>query len=788
MKKIKNTFNFAENAQQNIEETKNKVKIRNLINFDKPSIKEVKVSVIVPVCNVEIYLRECLDSIINQSLDEIEIICVNDGSSDSSIDILIEYANRDNRVKVIDKDNAGYGHTMNIGIDMAVGEYIGIVESDDFVNLDMYKDLYKIAKQHDLDLVKADFIRFQGEKENRFLSYNSIARVRENYNIVIDPHENIDVFRFIMNTWSGIYSREFLAKYNIRHNETPGASYQDNGFWFQTFSNSKKMMFIDKPYYMNRRDNPNSSVHNREKVYCANKEYEFIREYLARDEQKEKIFLPVFYYKMYHTYLFTVARIGDEYKKEYLSAFADEFNKANLAGELDRSVFTTTEWNDLNWIMRDHEEYYYNVVRKLVKVSVILPVYNVAEFLPKCLDSLINQSLRDIEIICVNDGATDGSDVILEQYAFKDNRIKVYHQNNSGAGVARNFGLSIAKGEYLSFLDADDFFDINMLKELYDKSLIQNTDVCICESNQYDNETGTVTRNKFTVKKNMLPLQRPFSGASIENNPFLSIMGWAWDKLYKRSFVLNNNLKFQEQRTTNDMYFVFASIIKASRISIVEKALYTQRRNVATSLSATRELSWECFYNALQKVKSMLIEMSVFEKYEQHFVNYALHSCLWNLNTLPDETAYKLFNVLRTEWFEALGINGRDEEYFLNILEYQQYVDIVDTISDNMQDCAYLLYKVRHIRISNSEFLTPEQVIEKLTWNRTKRESLERQIKTLEKQMKNQKTPIVVNKNIETLVKEVEFYRSELDKTRASLSFRIGHVVTFIPRKVMGKK
>ena len=128
-----------------------------------------KVSIVIPIYNVEQYLRECLESVVNQTLKEIEIICVNDGSTDSSPEILKEYAEKDNRIKVISKPNSGYGHTMNVGIDAAIGEYIGIVESDDYVKLDMYETLYNIAKKNDLDVVRADFERFVGEgKERKF--------------------------------------------------------------------------------------------------------------------------------------------------------------------------------------------------------------------------------------------------------------------------------------------------------------------------------------------------------------------------------------------------------------------------------------------------------------------------------------------------------------------------------------------------------------------------------------------------------------------------------------------
>ncbi len=180
--------------------TKEKVAIHELINFDKKIERPVKVSIVVPVCNVEQYLRECLDSCVNQTLQDIEIICVNDGSKDGSLEILKEYAAKDSRVKVINKDNAGYGHTMNIGMDMAVGEYIGIVESDDYVESNMYEVLYDLAVQNDIDIVKGDFYRFIEIDGNKDCNHIKSAW-SSYYDKVINPQENYEVFQFNMQTW-----------------------------------------------------------------------------------------------------------------------------------------------------------------------------------------------------------------------------------------------------------------------------------------------------------------------------------------------------------------------------------------------------------------------------------------------------------------------------------------------------------------------------------------------------------------------------------------------------------
>ena len=119
-----------------------------------------KVSVVLPIYNVEQYLRECLDTVVNQTLKDIEIICVNDGSTDNSLKIIKEFAEKDSRIKIIDKDNSGYGHSMNVGIDAATGEYLGIVEPDDFVSLNMFEELAAVADRVKADIVKADFYRF----------------------------------------------------------------------------------------------------------------------------------------------------------------------------------------------------------------------------------------------------------------------------------------------------------------------------------------------------------------------------------------------------------------------------------------------------------------------------------------------------------------------------------------------------------------------------------------------------------------------------------------------------
>lgn len=318
-----------------------------------------KVSLIVPTYNVEQYLVECMESITNQTLEDIEVICINDGSTDGSLSILQSYADKDKRIIIVDKENGGYGIGMNIGLEIATGEYIGIVEPDDFVPVNMFGNLYDIAKGNNLDFVKADFYRFErATNGDMFLTYNHLSKKEEDYNVVFNPSETPEAIRWIMNTWSGIYKREFLNKWNIRHNETPGASFQDNGFWFQTVVFATRAMIIDKPYYMNRRDNPNSSVKNMQKVFCVNVEYDHIKDVLIEHPETWNRFKSYYTLKRFHNCLTTLRRIDNSCKLDYVNRFSKEMKRAYQLDEIDEELFTAAERDNIKLLINQPNMYY----------------------------------------------------------------------------------------------------------------------------------------------------------------------------------------------------------------------------------------------------------------------------------------------------------------------------------------------------------------------------------------------------------------------------------------------
>lgn len=314
-----------------------------------------------------------------------------------------------------------------------------------------------------------------------------------------------------------------------------------------------------------------------------------------------------------------------------------------------------------------------------IKVSVIVPVYNAQDYLEQCIVSILAQTLQEIEVICVDDSSTDRSLEILKKYEKEDSRVRVLTQPNSGAGAARNRGLSQASGEYLSFLDADDFFEPDMLELAYAKAKEDRADMVVFKSDQYHTDSDQFVQVAWTLREKEIPPYTPFNHRQMTDNIFKVFVGWAWDKLFSREFVEKHHLTFQEQRTSNDMLFVFSAVALAKRITIVPKVLAHQRRDAKDSLSKTRENSWHCFYDALTALRQRLTDEGLFPETEKDFINYALHFSLWNLRTLAEPTKTKLGKKLVSEWFNTLGISGKKQGYFYKQNEYKEYTEVLKT-------------------------------------------------------------------------------------------------------------
>lgn len=307
-----------------------------------------KVSIIIPIYNMEKYLKECLDSVVGQTLKDIEIICVNDGSTDSSAEIAAKYASADSRIKLINKTNSGYGDTMNTGLKQAQGEFIGIVESDDWVEPDMFGVLYNTAKKHDAEVVKSNFFDYYSDNPD-CSKFNEVLPP-DDYDKILCPIEKQEIFKSMPSIWAAIYKRDFLIQNEINFTTTPGASYQDTSFNFKVWACAKKAYFVKDAYLHYRLDNANASVKNKSKVFCVCDEYKEIEAFLDKNPEKKQSLEELKNYLKYSTYMWNFSRLSGKFQREFVKQMGKEFKEAIKSKKTNKNLFKNRQWAQYNQI------------------------------------------------------------------------------------------------------------------------------------------------------------------------------------------------------------------------------------------------------------------------------------------------------------------------------------------------------------------------------------------------------------------------------------------------------
>ncbi len=299
------------------------------------------------------------------------------------------------------------------------------------------------------------------------------------------------------------------------------------------------------------------------------------------------------------------------------------------------------------------------------KISVIIPVYNAGLYLRECLDSVVDQTLKEIEIICVDDGSQDDSILILEEYAASDKRFTILKQTHQFAGVARNNGMQIAQGEYLLFLDSDDYFDRQMLEKSYQRAKAFEADICVFRAQAIDQQTGVINDFPATCRLLLAPKDVVFSRKSNPRNIYCFTTPAPWNKLFRKAFLQQQGLCFQPIQNTNDLLFVILALSTAERIITLDECLLTYRTNTGTSLQATLSNDPLIFYNSLTMLKEELITRGIFNKLEQNFINLALNTCRHNLHMQKTQESFEtVYYFLRNEAFPTLKVNDKNREYF----------------------------------------------------------------------------------------------------------------------------
>lgn len=425
------------------------------------------VSILVPICNVQKYLRECVESLVNQTLDNIEIILINDGSKDDSLSIVREFERKDPRIIVIDKPNSGYGDSMNRGLALATGEYVGIVESDDFAALDMFEQLYEAAKKYNAEVVKSNFYAYsttgaQGQSEE--LVENLVGCP---YDTPFDPTEHQTVFLCRPAIWSGIYRRSFLEENDVKFLPTPGASFQDTGFCFKLLYSAKRAVLLREGFLRYRIDNDGSSVKSQAKIFPICEEYAEIWRYAQRDAirfDRIKWRIP---YQQFGGYRWNLERLVPQIRHQFYVRMIDEFQKIKAAALLDAAYFDAGSWSSLSGMLEDPEGYYLRTYGPdRVEGSFVACLYGLErnEALD-CLDTLLGITSDSDELILVHE---DSASIVSSLKASDHRAGRVYSDEDLFiSSVICNIDQERLRGKHITIVCLESVADARDLSESF---------------------------------------------------------------------------------------------------------------------------------------------------------------------------------------------------------------------------------------------------------------------------------------------------------------------------------
>jgi len=585
-----------------------------------------KVSILIPSLNSGDFIRECMESVVRQTLQDIEIISIDAGSTDGTLEILREYEREDSRIRLIISDKKSMGYQYNLGLDAATGDYIGMVETDDWVEADTFECLWMAASRQDVDIVAANQYLYYTKPEIYNQRFENLRRCP--YEKVFCPKDVLHSFAVKPLIWSAIYRRSMLKDNNIRFNETPGASFQDTGFHFLVMTVAKTAFFLDRYFYHYRSDGETQSINSGGKVYSLCDEAHYYERFLeGRPADKSRLLKPYMAWK-FDKYYWNFTRVSPESQWEFLMRFREEFMIHQKEGLLKDNAFDTSV---SNLPLETIHEIIYNPVRlfrktckkyctlptdeKLPKaellkesetktpcVSIIIPLSNEENRVVASIESAQKQTLENIEIICVDDGSDDSTLRLVLERAEVDKRFTVLHQGNQGTASAKNRGLVYAKGKYILFLCAGDRLQEDAAEKLVSLADEYNLDLLYFDTISVNGQENKAVCGHILNDKEVMTGAEYFISACEEGTyaPF------ACQALYNREYLANRNIRFPDGMFYEDRAFMFGALTQAERVLHLKEPLYfiCEHRDLPFKSIFLRVYSYFVIYQAiLEKIR-----------------------------------------------------------------------------------------------------------------------------------------------------------------------------------------
>ena len=618
-----------------------------------------KISVIIPVYNVEDYLNKCLDSVCNQTLTDIEIICINDGSTDNSLNILKEYSKKDSRIKVITKENGGQATARNLGIIESQGECISFIDSDDFIEPDMLEKLYSKVKENNLDIAMCKIATYDNQtaeiKDNVWYYMLGVFR---DFEKDIFNHEDTKEFtcNIAVTPYNKIYKTSLIKDNDILFPE--GLIFEDEKFFFDVYLRANRVSIVDEFLYYYRVNRKGSTVD-------IAKENDYT-DLIPISKQIRETFMQTNTYEEYkhllnnrliHLQLARFTQTSPKYKEKFFNLMKKDLTEVLKDKEIENNLESDVKFRVEKIINSENYEEFKKLDQNKL-FSVVIACYNTGKYLEECINSLIGQSFSfgsNIQLILVDDGSTDNTKEICEKYInlYPENILYLY-QENQGQGSARNLGLQYANGKYINFLDSDDKFSGNTFYKVYEFF-----------EKHYDEIDFVSTRMFFFDKyEGQHPLNYKFEEEKIvdltENWDFPQLS--ASSAFFKRE--LFDNYRFPESLVNSeDTLMLNEMLLENPKYGVVTEAIYWYRRRSDESSTIDSSSAKKEFYlNRLNNYFKALINASI-DKYGEvvKFIQYLIvYDIQWMFNVKD------ISKILSNEEIKEVYLHIQDVLSYLN--------------------------------------------------------------------------------------------------------------------------
>ena len=618
-----------------------------------------KISVIIPVYNVENYLRECLDSITSQTVKDIEIICIDDGSTDNSPEILKEYQKKDSRIKIITKENGGQATARNLGIKEAQGEYIAFIDSDDFIESEMLEKLYTKAKDDNLDIAMCKIATYNNQtgeiKDNVWYYMLGIFR---DFEKEIFNHKDTKEFtcNIAVTPYNKIYKTSLIKDNNILFPE--GLIFEDEKFFYDTYLRAKRVSVIPEFLYYYRVNRKGSTVDiEKENDYTDIIEISKQIRQTFKETNNYEDYKYLLNNRLIHLQLARFTETSPKYREKFFNLLKEDLQEVLKDQDIKDNLESDVKIRvDKILKSKDYEEFKRLDENKIF--SVVMASYNCSQYLDETINSLIGQSFSfgsNIQLIIVDDGSTDNTKEICLKYQsqYPDNIIYLY-QENQGQGTARNLGLKYANGKYINFLDADDKFSGNTFYKVYEffEKHYEEIDFVSTRMFFFDKYEGQHPLNYKFEEDRIIDLTKMW------DYPQLS----ASSAFFKRE--LFEKYRFPESLVNSeDTLMLNKMLLENPKYGTVTEAIYWYRRRSDESSTIDSSSTKREFYiNRLNNYFKALINASI-EKYGEvcKFIQYLI--------TYDIQWIFSVANI------SEILTNDEIKEAYLHIQDILSYLD-----------------------------------------------------------------------------------------------------------------